>query len=179
MSSLDKELDEETHQLFWSLLGGLAWLLMTRADICPFIGYLQRAAQKPLNRHVRLINRVLRYCRRVPSGILFRRLTPPVTLVVVADAAYKANPGSQECLALRGYITMLVGADKTESLSPGGMCNVLDYVSKKFNTVTRSSFCRRIKKPIGSATSGSLLLCILAGKLDANFNSNDLSKAAI
>ena len=49
MSDLDKELDEETHQLFWSLLGGLAWLLMTRADICPFIGYLQRAAQKPLN----------------------------------------------------------------------------------------------------------------------------------
>ena len=95
LSDLDKELDGETHQLFWSLLGGLAWLLMTRADICPFIGYLQRAAQKPLNRHVKLINRVLRYCRRVPSGILFQKLKPPASLVVVADAAYKANPGSQ------------------------------------------------------------------------------------
>ena len=55
MSDLDKELDEETHQLFWPLQGGLAWLLMTRADICPFIGYLQRAVQKPLIRHAELI----------------------------------------------------------------------------------------------------------------------------
>ena len=144
LSDLDKELDGETHQLFWSLLGGLAWLLMTRADICPFIGYLQRAAQKPLNRHVKLINRVLRYCRRVPSGILFQKLKPPASLVVVADAAYKANPGSQECLALRGYITMLVGSYTTDSMSPGGKCNVLDYVSKKFSTVTRSSFAAEL-----------------------------------
>ena len=35
MSNLDKELGSQTHQLFWSLLGGLAWLLTTRADICP------------------------------------------------------------------------------------------------------------------------------------------------
>ena len=140
MRDLDTELDNETHQLFWSFLGGLAWLLMTRADICPFIGYLQRAAQKPLIRHVKLINRVRRYCRRVPSGILFQRLTPPVTLVVVADAAYNANPGAHECLVLRGYNTMLIGSDKTESMSPGGLCNVLDYVSTKFSTVTRSSF---------------------------------------
>ena len=33
------------HQLYWSLLGALVWLLMTRTDIAPVIGYLQRPAQ--------------------------------------------------------------------------------------------------------------------------------------
>ena len=106
--------------------------MQPRADICPFVGYLQRAAQKPLIRHVRLINRVLRYVRRVPSGILFQRLEPPVRLVVVADAAYKAKPDAQECLVLRGYIIMLVGSNATTSQHPGGVCNSFDYVSKKF-----------------------------------------------
>ena len=95
MKDLDKEVDTDTHAMYWSLLGGIAWLLQTRADICPFVGFLQRAAQKPLIRHVRLINRVLRYVRRVPSGILFRRLEPPVRLVVVADAAYKAKQNAR------------------------------------------------------------------------------------
>ena len=118
MKDLDKEVDTDTHALYWSLLGGIAWLLQTRADICPFVGFLQRAAQKPLIRHVRLINRVLRYVRRVPSGILFRRLEHPVRLVVVADAAYKAQPNAQECLALRGYIILLVGSNETASKHP-------------------------------------------------------------
>ena len=140
MKDLDKEVDADTHALYWSLLGGIAWLLQTRADICPFVGFLQRAAQKPLIRHVRLINRVLRYVRRVPSGMLFQRLVPPARLVVVADVAYKAKPDAQECLALRGYIIMLVGSNKTASHYPGGTCNVLDYASKTFQQVTRSSF---------------------------------------
>ena len=59
MKDLDKEVDTDTHAMYWSLLEGVAWLMQTRADICPFVGYLQRAAQKPLTRHVRLLNRVL------------------------------------------------------------------------------------------------------------------------
>ena len=145
MKDLDKEVDTDTHAMYWSLLGGIAWLLQTRADICPFVGFLQRAAQKPLIRHVRLINRVLRYVRRVPSGMLFQRLVPPARLVVVADAAYKAKPNAQECLALRGYIIMLVGSNKTDSQCPGGVCNVLDYISKKFQQVTRSSFAADLR----------------------------------
>ena len=78
---------------------------------------------------VRLINRVLRYCRRVPSGILFQKLQAPVKLVVCVDAAYKAKPGAQERLALRGYIIMPVGANSTKSEYPGCTCNVLDYAT--------------------------------------------------
>ena len=61
---------------FWALLhsnlDSLDEINIERADICPFVGFLQRAAQKPLVRHARIINRVLRYVRRVPSGMLFQ-----------------------------------------------------------------------------------------------------------
>ena len=70
MSNPEAELGSATHESFWSLLGALAWLLMTRADIAPFVGYLQRAAQPPLNNHAKLINKVLIYCKRVSSGIV-------------------------------------------------------------------------------------------------------------
>ena len=154
MSDPEAHVDERTHESYWSLLGALAWLLMTRADIAPFIGYLQRAAQKPQNKHIRMINKVLRYCKRVGTGILFRRLQPPVKLVVVADAAYQSNETNTECTALRGYIILLVGSQKTNSHFPGGVCQLLDFVSKKFNTVTRSSFAAELRNQLEAAHAG-------------------------
>eukprot|EP00975_Prorocentrum_lima_P068843 12922888-Prorocentrum_lima.AAC.1 len=41
-----------------SLLGALAWLLMSRADIAPSVGFMQRQAHKPKNNHLMFINRV-------------------------------------------------------------------------------------------------------------------------
>ena len=93
MAELGQAEDEATHQLYWLLVGGLAWLLQARADTSPFICDLQRVAQKPLIRHVCRNNRVLRCCRRVPSGMQFQQLQAPVRLVVCADAAYTAKPG--------------------------------------------------------------------------------------
>ena len=176
MKDLDKEVDADTHALYWSLLGGIAWLLQTRADICPFVGFLQRAAQKPLIRHVRLLNRVLRYVRRVPSGILFQRLEPPVRLVVVADAAYKAKPDAQECLALRGYIIMLVGSNATTSQYPGGVCNVLDYVSKKFQQVARSSFVAELRNQVEAAQVGSFFSAFMQENLMPNLTAMKLTE---
>ena len=87
MPDPEAEVDSATHEAFWSLLGALAWILMTSADIAPFIGYLQRAASQPRNNRVHMISEVMRYCNRVSTGIVLRRLQPPVKLVVVADAA--------------------------------------------------------------------------------------------
>eukprot|EP00975_Prorocentrum_lima_P055566 11651001-Prorocentrum_lima.AAC.1 len=41
-------------------------------------------------------------------------------LVVVANAAYKSNEGMSECLALPGYLILLLGSQKSESYYPGG-----------------------------------------------------------
>ena len=57
-------LEGDLMTLFWSLLGALSWLQQTRADIAPFIGYLQRVAHVPTIAHVKMSNKLLRYVRR-------------------------------------------------------------------------------------------------------------------
>eukprot|EP00975_Prorocentrum_lima_P050575 10593171-Prorocentrum_lima.AAC.1 len=55
------------HERYRILLRALAWLCMSRADIAPFFGHLQRHAHKPQNKHLKAINGVLRFCKRVKS----------------------------------------------------------------------------------------------------------------
>eukprot|EP00975_Prorocentrum_lima_P040551 8514432-Prorocentrum_lima.AAC.1 len=59
----------------------------------------------------------------------------------------KTRPG---CLALRGYLVVVVGSQPTRPLHPGGHCYVLDFVSKKFNMVARSSFAAELRHQLGS-----------------------------
>eukprot|EP00975_Prorocentrum_lima_P071512 12938116-Prorocentrum_lima.AAC.1 len=93
---------------------------MSRADIAPFVGFSQRHAHQPKNKHLRYINRVSRYCKRVKTGMYFKTLVVPVRVVVVADAAYRSNEDISHCLALRGYLIAVVGSQPSRSLHLGG-----------------------------------------------------------
>ncbi len=148
MDDDDTPLSEAVRQVFWSLLGALAWLLQTRADIAPFVGFLQRNTHDPRIRHLRQINRVLAYCKRVSTGIRFKKLQPPLRLVCVAYAAYQANQDLTECIALKGFLILLVGSDATDSKFPGGHCVCFDYISRKFATITRSSFAAELRNAL-------------------------------
>eukprot|EP00975_Prorocentrum_lima_P024891 5225948-Prorocentrum_lima.AAC.1 len=77
---------------------------------------MQRQAHEPKNEHLKYINRVPRYCKRVKTGMHFKHLIAPVR----ADAAYKSNEDKTDCLALRGYLVAVVGSQPTRSLPPGG-----------------------------------------------------------
>ena len=152
-------LTDELKTLFWSLLGALSWLQQTRADIAPFIGYLQRVAHEPVIDHVKKANHILRYVRRVKCGLHYRKLVPPLKMVTAADIAYKANEDLTECTALRGYIILVVGSSSsgTDCHFPGGPCTVLDWVSKKFSVITRSSFCAELRNQLEAAQTSLYL----------------------
>eukprot|EP00975_Prorocentrum_lima_P001887 410842-Prorocentrum_lima.AAC.1 len=61
---------------------------MSRADIVPFVGYIQRHAHQPKNKHLKFIHRVLHYCKRAKTGMYFKKCFVLVRFVVIADAAY-------------------------------------------------------------------------------------------
>ena len=131
--------------LFWSLLGALSWLQQTHTDIAPFIGYQQRVAHVPTTAHLDGEQNPS-ICQKSKCGLRFTRLTPPLKMVTVADSTYKSDDGLTECIALRGYIILLVGQHATRNTGnsvsssghlPGGPCAVMDWVSKKFNVITR------------------------------------------
>eukprot|EP00975_Prorocentrum_lima_P026948 5667269-Prorocentrum_lima.AAC.1 len=54
---------------------------MSRADIAPFAGYTQRHAHQSKNKHLKFINHVLRYCKRVKSGMYFKKLVACTTRI--------------------------------------------------------------------------------------------------
>ena len=142
------------------------WLLQTRADIAPFIGFLQRGAQKPTRQHLRQANKILKYLKAHPNvGILYQKLQGPLRMVVAADSAYKTTEDDTGCLALKGYLIMLVGSDKTESRFPGGKCCVLEWVSRKFSTVTRSSFAAELRNQLEAAQASIYFAAALQDNL--------------
>eukprot|EP00975_Prorocentrum_lima_P066416 12909075-Prorocentrum_lima.AAC.1 len=63
------------HERYRSLLGALAWLLMSHADIAPFVGFMQRQAHKRKNKHLKFIMCVLRYCKRVKTGMYLENVS--------------------------------------------------------------------------------------------------------
>ena len=147
---------EAHHELYRSLLGGVAWLMQSRADIAPFVGSLQRTSHAPRHKHIHRLNRLLRYCKRVSTGMLFKRLKPPMRMVVVAGVAYRSTDGGTDGLALRGYLILVVGAQDSKSLYTCGHCWVLDFVSKKFSTDNRSSFAAELRNQLEAAQAGML-----------------------
>eukprot|EP00975_Prorocentrum_lima_P034875 7328611-Prorocentrum_lima.AAC.1 len=51
--------DDRLMTAFWSLLGGVAWTLVTRADVAVHIGHLQRRASHPTWKNARELNTVV------------------------------------------------------------------------------------------------------------------------
>ena len=56
--------DEDMKAMFMSLVGALAWLVLTMPAICVYVAYLQRHTKEPTLGHVRRGNRLLRWVRR-------------------------------------------------------------------------------------------------------------------
>ena len=54
----------ETTALYMSLVGALAWLVLTMPSICVYVAFLQRRTKAPLLGHVRKANRLLRWVRK-------------------------------------------------------------------------------------------------------------------
>ena len=99
--------DEDMKQLYMSLVGAIAWLIMTIPAICIYAAFLQRQTQPPNLGHLRRANRLFRWIRRNTSrlGIWFRRLTPPLRVVSLSDSASKAQ--DYQGLVMRGCVIVL------------------------------------------------------------------------
>ena len=146
---------ETESEAFRSLLGALMWLLATRADISPYVGYLQRQAQAPKRQHLIMINKIRRYCKKTTTGLWFKRLPRPMRIVVVADSAYQANEAKTECLSMRGYFVSL-RCDRLENNEdhPGGHVQCLEHVSKKLQVISRSAFAAELRNALEAAQDG-------------------------
>ena len=100
--SKDTECSLELTQLFMSLLGAVAYALMTRIDIAVFVCALQRVTHKPHIIHVKRLNAVLRWMQANPKRICFKKMSNNTHLRCVGDAAFRKEENDGR--SLRGAL---------------------------------------------------------------------------
>ena len=120
---------------YMSLLGGLSWLIQTRADICIYVCALQRAASKATVGHLIKLNKLTRWVRRKKCQLTYKPITGPVVLACVSDSAFKTEPNSS--VAMRGTV---IGLWESKE----GVFHPLEYYSRKQRRVCRSTFAAEL-----------------------------------
>ena len=131
----EQECSKQLHELYRSLLGAAAYATLTRADISVFIVALQKAAHQPKVKHVKMLNRLVRWMQKNPKPLVYRPIDGPLCLQVHSDSAFKKEETTGH--ALKGTVVMLTSA------SPSGRtadAHLIEFCSKRVRHVTRSTF---------------------------------------
>ena len=151
-------LTETQKTSYWSLLGGAAWCLVTRADVAIHVGHLQRNAHAPTMKHARQLNAVVKWLKRTPCTLVYKRVAFPWEVVTFPDSAFRAT--EPDCLAVRAAVTLVVEAS-TFFKNMGGRSVVLDFYSRKQPRVCRSTFSAELASQddgISSAITWQVML---------------------
>ena len=101
----DEEATSEFHGYFRTLLGAVAWCLLTMPAACVYVAYLQRHMQKSHWRQLQELNRLVRWMQRVPQGLVFLQNSGSCQLVAATDSLFPA--GDTKGLVMRGAVIML------------------------------------------------------------------------
>ena len=159
----DEELATDAfHSLYMSLLGGIAWLVLTRVDISVFVQALQRRAHAPRVCDLKRLNIVTRYAKRRPLGLFYGKLlTPNPKLLTFSDAAFKALVEESSGLALRGCVILLADTAPNTFGSKEGRCHMLEFICRRQRRVVRSTFSAELNGLIDSVETAILIQIML------------------
>ena len=150
----DAAADVQGKACYMSLLGGVAWVVQTRPDIAVYVGYLQRHLQNPCIKHLKQLNRVLAFLRKTKFQLHYRKVKPPLKLMVISDSAFQAN--DPDCLAVKSGLIALC-TDNGTTTDPGGAVMPLDWLSKKQNHVCRSTYAAEIHAALDNTSTGTII----------------------
>ncbi len=92
-----------------SLLGAVAFVVLTRMDVAVFISALQRVAHSPTVLHLKRLNALVRWLQRNLKRLRYRRLpnlNGGAHLRMYSDAAFKREGDSGH--SMRGSLYLLV-----------------------------------------------------------------------
>ena len=121
----------QLHEAYRPVLGAVAWIELSRAELAVYVQALQRRSHAP----PRIID-----CKRLNVAIRFA-LQRPLELVASTDAAFKAQPDEASGLVLRGLAATLC-ENRGEGKQPHGdnkKANLVDFIVMKQGRVFRST----------------------------------------
>jgi len=156
--------DQKIQEAFSSLLGGVAWTMLTRAESAVYVQALQRHGSAPRYVDCRRLNVVVRYMKRHKVGLWYKKFNGKVRMLGFTDSAFKTQEEEGSGLALRG-LAVLIGPEITSgdtATIPGveTVAHLVDWVSRKLKRVVRSTFAAELNALIDAIETLLLLQLI-------------------
>ncbi|MFM7978185.1 MAG: hypothetical protein ACKPKO_02620, partial [Candidatus Fonsibacter sp.] len=101
----DEAAGAELHSLYRSLLGAVAFLLLTRIDVAVFVSALQRWGHAPQIIHVKRLNALTKWIQANPKRLVYGPFTARENWQVVtgvhqrafSDSAFKKEEQTWHC----------------------------------------------------------------------------------
>ena len=98
----DAECVETLHGTYRPVLGAVAWIALTRAELAVYVQALHRRGRASRIKDCKQLDAVIRYMKRHKCGLKSVTSSHPLRLVAFTNAAFKAQPQEPTGLALRG-----------------------------------------------------------------------------
>ena len=166
----EADLDASSTALFMSLLGGVGWVVQTRPDVAAYVGALQRHLKNPKVKHLKRLNRVVRYVKAHPLVLKFKRVPPPTCLGIISDSAFQAK--DQDCLAVKSGIVCLM--QKSVSTVDGSV-SPIEWVSKKQTHVCRSTYAAELHSALDLIGIACIINSAFTETLNGTCSSRELA----
>ena len=157
----DTGVSDPLHVDYMSVTGGVGWLAQFRYDASVYIGALQRATQKPTIDNCISVNRLLKWLKRTPAHLIYKRLEGPLRIMVITDSAFKRT--DPDGLATRGHLvmvgTMLKHKDGNPE-EPSLLGHIMDGISRRHKRVARSTYAAELHGAADAVEPAKLLAMI-------------------
>ena len=163
----------ELHAQYWSVLGAIAYAVLTRPDIAVFIAALQRHSHEPLIIHVKRLNAVVRWAQRNPKSIHFKPLSKQAACLThlreISDAAFKKEETTGH--SMRGSCYLRCFGQSEDDFTGTRPCHFLEWVARQQRRVTRATFTSELQGGCDTVDKGFLILqCLdemITGRISA------------
>eukprot|EP00438_Fugacium_kawagutii_P035880 Skav204682 [mRNA] locus=scaffold1284:96116:106049:- [translate_table: standard] len=142
---MDEPCTEPVMRLYWSLLGAVAYTLLTQHWIAIYIIALQRQTHKPQYQHIRKLNSLLKVLQKQKAVIVYPAMKCAQKIIAFSDASF-CKESETKGYGVRGTVFLRVGLRNSEEC-----CHLIDATSQSLKLVTRSTFSSETLAAVGTA----------------------------
>ena len=122
-------------EAYGSLLGALAYAVITQFQLSVYVVHLQRNTHNPNHIHLRRLNAVVRAAQRRPARILYRAMSCSRLIEAHSDSGFSRE--ADKGYGLRGANFLRAGSERSTGKK---VWHMIDSACKSHKRVTRSTF---------------------------------------
>ena len=147
------EVTDDLAELYRSLLGAVAYALITQYWVMVYVVSLQRRSRQPLYVHVRRLNAVVRILQRSPAHLTYHAMVPNDVLEGHSDSGFTKEQESG--YGIRGLNLLRHGSSRTTgnvaTNTNEKIVHLLDSQCRSHKHVTRCSFSSETRAAVIAA----------------------------